>query len=232
MNLTQLTDYVWKQTDTTEFDLPATTIASYIDEGFQRTIAAENAWPFYEKTWDVTIIADGTTATIDGEVNIPTVISLVSVDDYKYKLQQIEQVEAERKFGLLPTTSGRPYFYSFWERNIHFWPITTTDTNRQFVMRGYRHPVNTFAADGEVDADPRLHKPLAHYAVALAYAQQEDEALETVYMSRWQRDVELARKAIMDPSSNRPIVMYGNFPRTPVGGYRGGNIGFTINNGI
>ena len=52
MNLTQLTEFVWAQTDTSDFDLPAATVASYIDEAFDRTIAGENRWPFYEKTWE------------------------------------------------------------------------------------------------------------------------------------------------------------------------------------
>ena len=72
MNLTELTQYVWDQTDTTEYDLPATTIAAYIDEAFQRTIAAENMWPTYEKTWTVIVPVGGVSATLDADVNRPT----------------------------------------------------------------------------------------------------------------------------------------------------------------
>ena len=41
-------------------------------------------------------------------------------------------------------------------------------------------------AGAEPDCDIRLHQLLAHYAIALCYAQQEDEVLEDVYMKRWQ----------------------------------------------
>jgi hypothetical protein len=226
MNLTQLTEYVWAQTDTSEFDLPAATIASYIDEAFERTIAGENRWPFYEKTWDITLVAGDSIAAVADEVNLPTVMSLRS-NNYGVgvKMTQLDQTEAEYQFGVLPVSGDTyPMYYSFWERYIYFWPLSVTDYNRDYVMRGYRRPLSTFAAGGEVDADDRLHKPLAHYAIALAYAQQEDEYLENVYMTRWQRDVEMARKAIMDPRKNRPIVMHGNLPRTPIGGHGGSGL--------
>ena len=220
MNLTELTQYVWNQTDTTEYDLPATTIASYIDEAFNRTIAAENRWPFYEQTWEVVVNTGESSATVPTDMNLPAVMS-VTHKERGYKLQQISQETADRKFGSeMVGGSASPPWYSFWGRTITFWPQAAAPEDTAYVVRGYRQPVATFAPDGQVDADVRLHRPLAHYAVALAYAQQEDETLEDKSMQRWQMDVEMARKAIMDPAQNRPIVMYGNFPRTPVGGTR------------
>ena len=137
------------------------------------------------------------------------------------RLQQISAEEADLRFGSNPGAgSFNPIWYSFWGDGISFWPCVAATEETIFHMRGYRRPLTTFALDGDVDADPRLHRPLAHYAVALAYAQQEDEVQERTYMERWQRDVEMARSAIMDPSHNRPIIMNGNFPRTPVGGRR------------
>lgn len=221
MNLTELTAFVWNQTDTSEYDLPATTIASFIDEAFQRTIAAENRWPSYEKTWTLVVPAGSASAPLDSDVNRPAIVSVTS-QSYGWRLEEISQEEAELRFGADYESVGGfdPSWYSFWGGEIYFWPRSEAVEETKFSMRGYRKPLSTFGTDGEVDADSRLHKPLAHYAVALAYAQQEDEVLETTYMSRWQRDVEMARKAIMEASHNRPIVMYGNFPRTFVGGSR------------
>lgn len=221
MNLSDLTQYVWNQTDTTEYDLPATTIAQYVDEAFNRTIAAENRWPFYEHSWEVVVSVGESTASLPTDMNVPAVMS-VTHKERGYKLQQISQEEADRKFGsdLMNASIPNPPCYSFWGRTISFWPQTAAAEDTAYVVRGYRRPSSTFGQDGQVDADARLHRPLAHYAVALAYAQQEDETLEDKYMERWQRDVEMARQAIMDPAHNRPVVMYGNFPRTPVGGAR------------
>jgi hypothetical protein len=84
-------------------------------------------------------------------------------------------------------------------------------TPRAFTLRGYRKATNWIAqgADAQPDCDTRLHAPLIHYAVALAYAQQEDEVLENVYMARWQQDVNQIAASIMEPRHQRPLVMAG-----------------------
>lgn len=220
MNQTELTAYVWAQTDTTEYDLPATTIANYIDEAFARTVAAENRWPTYEKTWTA-IVRDGEAWwDLEPDVNPPAIVAVTS-DDQGYKLLQITEEEADLKYGTkLYSPGAQPVCYSLWGGRLNLWPKVQADGDTTYSVRGYRKPLSTYAPDGQIDADPRLHRPLAHYAVALAYAQQEDEVLEATYMQRWQRDVEMARKAIMEAAKNRPVIMHGNFPRTPVGGYR------------
>lgn len=217
MNLTELQNYVWRQTDTDGGDLPAETIEAYIDEAFARTIAAENRWPFYEQKWEVTCVEGQSTIAVPIDCSVPAIMSLTGKDN-DFKLTLINQEEAEARFGAL---QGTWEYFSPWGRQLQLWPNSPADTDAVFILRGYRKPLTTFNSNtGEVDADPRLHRPLAHYAVALAYAQQEDEVLENTYMERWQRDVEIVRQAIMDPAGNRPLVMYGDWPRTAVGGSR------------
>ena len=70
-------------------------------------------------------------------------------------------------------------------------------------------------ASAEVDADPRLHKLLVHYAIALCYAQQEDEVLEDVYMKRWQASFGAAHNAICAPRHHRPLILNGGLPYIP-----------------
>lgn len=71
MNLTELQNYVWTQTDTTNSDLPANTIEDYLDEAFLRTIAAENIWPYYESQWQLVCAAGQTSMLLADNVNIP-----------------------------------------------------------------------------------------------------------------------------------------------------------------
>lgn len=212
MNLGDLQQYIWTQTDTTSVDLPGATIAAYLDEAFARTIAAENDWPFYEQTWNLVIPAGQRSVALPAEV-VPAGIMAVSQDDVGMRLQQIGQEEAESRFPVEGLTQ-RYVYYSVWGQMLHFWPSAAAITNAPITVRGYRRPVTTFRVDtGQVDADERLHRPLAHYAIALAYAREEDEVLEKTYMERWQRDVEMARQAIMEPPRHRPVVMHGNWPR-------------------
>jgi hypothetical protein len=214
VNLGDLRTYVWRQTDTNSIDLPEATIDSYIEEAFNRTIAAENQWPFYEQQWSVIVPANALTVPTPSDLNRTSLMSVMTVAN-GFRLEQITQEEAETRFGPgTRWTIPSPRWYSLWGDSLALWPPITSSEPRELRLRGYRQPISAVhPVTGEIDADPRLHRPLAHYAIALAYAQQEDETLEGTYMERWQRDVEMARQAIMDAPRHQPLVMHGNFPR-------------------
>ena len=69
----------------------------------------------------------------------------------------------------------------------------------------------TGGAGAAPDCDIRLHQLLAHYAIALCYAQQEDEVLEDVYMKRWQASFVAARNAICSTPPPPPAVSTAAF---------------------
>jgi len=227
VNLTDIQQYVWAQTDTTDVDLTGATIENYVNEAFIRTIGAENCWPFYEQNWLIPKRQGDAWLEMPIDMNPPAIMSVYALDGGP-KLQQINQEEAEDRFTHTASSGGAGGYYSIWANRLWLWPLTVSDLPRDFVVRGYRRPLVTFdPATGEVDADPRLHRALAHYAVALAYAQQEDDVLEGRYMERWQQDVTMARRAIMDPAGHRPLVMNGNFnQRRGVPPVRVGGVGF------
>lgn len=204
--LADLRSYVRRQTETTSSELNDQTIDPYLLEGYNRTIAAENQWPFFEETWTVTQTAGQTTAPLPADLR--EILSLVDTDNDNFRLTMIDYEAGEHDyFGAL--TTGEAFEYSVWKDTIQFWPMVTFSTDRDYRLRGYRKPTDWTAgpSTGEPDCDERLHLPLAHYAIALAYAKQEDETLERTYMERWQKDVEMARKAIMDPSHHLPLMM-------------------------
>jgi hypothetical protein len=109
-----------------------------------------------------------------------------------------------------------PIYYSIWGDKITLWPHYSGDP-RDFKMRGYRLEADWVGAgaSAEVDADPRMHQLLVHYAIALAYAQQEDEVLEDVYMKRWQASYLAVHNAICTPRHHRPLIMNGGLPYVP-----------------
>lgn len=217
MNLTELQQYVWAQTDTTATDLPGATIAAYLDEAFIRTMSAENRWPFYEQGWELVQQPGSAWVDMPVDMNAPSIMSVLSTRGGG-KLTQVNQEEAEERFSGTPSSGGYAVYYSIWAKRLWLWPLAHNSEPVTYIVRGSRTPLTTFdPATGQVDADPRLHRALAHYAIALAYAQQEDDVLEARYMDRWERDVTMVRKAIMDPTGNRPLVMYGNWARRGYG---------------
>lgn len=219
MNLTDLRSVVRVQTQTTSGDLPDPTIDSYLQQAFERTINAETRWPFYEQHWDMTLLAGEMSMPLPGDVNQPGIMALYDKKN-GFRLTQIAAEYGDDHFAGPQVGTLHPVMYSLWGDTIQFWPrVQSAAHDRAYRLRGYRKPLVWLTPAQEPDCDPRLHLPLTHYAVALAYAQQEDEQLEMSYMDRWQRDVEMAHRAIMEPRHERPLVMAGSvdiyYPRGP-----------------
>jgi hypothetical protein len=217
VNLDELRSYVRTQTQTTMGELPDTTVDPYLMEGFNRTVAYENQWPWFEKTWVLTQPADAERAPVPGDCNTSAIVGVM--DGRGRRLDLRPHSIAEESWGKATVAGEGAYVEcSVWSKEFYFWPIRSAGTEQIYQLTGFRMPIDWMALGpaGEPDIDPRLHRPLAHYAIALAYAQQEDDVLEQQYMQRWQRDVEQVRGAIMEPSQDRPLVMG---PRwiTPIG---------------
>ena len=206
--LGELRTLVRAQTETTDAELPNSTIDWYIRQAFDRTVAAENTWPSYETDWVLTLPAGENTIAIPADCNRVSINSLSASTGPSLRLTMIDHETAEDLYGVNGTAYvPNPFQYSLWGTNIYLWPTPAYAEDRTFLLRGHRYPTDWVAvgSNSVVDADPRLHHPLAHYAIALAYAQQEDDALEDVYMKRWQMDAEAARQAIMEPSRQQPM---------------------------
>ena len=214
--LGELRTLVRTQTETTDSELPNSTLDWYIRQAFARTIAAENTWPSYETSWSLTLPAGERSLDIPLDCNRASINSLISltVDNFRnFRLNMTDHETAEGYYlgNAIASATTYPFEYSIWSEKFWLWPMADTTVDKAFTLRGHRYPTDWVALgeDSEVDADSRLHQPLAHYAIALAYAQQEDEVLESVYMGRWQRDVDAARGAIMEPSRQQPMSFGG-----------------------
>jgi hypothetical protein len=144
------------------------------------------------------------------------VVSVVSLTN-GYSMAVINHENAEQAFftGASTPPTGTPVYCSIWEGQLWLWPTPDISSSYEVQLRGYRQPVWASGASEIPDLDPRLHICLVYYAISLAYAQQEDEVLEGVYLGRWQRDLQQQMKTILAPVRNRPLVMNGG---APVGG--------------
>lgn len=215
MNLTDLRTAVRVQTQTTSGDLPDPTIDSFLQQAFERTVNGETQWPFYETHWDVFLDPQATTIPIPANVNQAGIMALYDMTNM-FRLTQVGPEFSDDHYSGVQVGTTAPLQYSLWGGYIHLFPrVQAAEDSRPYRIRGYRYPVMWLGADDSPDCDPRLHVCLVHYAVALAYAQQEDETLESSYMDRWMRDAELARKSIMEPRHHRPLVYAGSIETVP-----------------
>jgi hypothetical protein len=210
VNLQQLRDYIRTQLDMDDEELPSSMLDSYIIEAYQRMMSMENRWPSFEARWDVTQTAG------DADIELPSdcdPAGLFSVIDGTsgVRLVQVANEQAEDSFNQVATVTT-PVYYTIWGGRLRLWP--NPNVERAVRLRGYRLPTSWWltGAGAEVDADPRLHILLAHYAIALCYAQQEDEILEDLYMKRFMSGFTAARNAICNPRHHRPLIYAGGLP--------------------
>lgn len=209
--LSELREKVRSQTQTTNTELSDSEIDSWLQEAFNRTIAAQNQWPFFESTWNLTLVAGDSTVALPTSpaVDHNGIMSLVDTESGD-RLKMVDYAWAEDAYtGSTVSPVGYIVYFSIWGDTIYLWPSPDFSENRTLRLRGFRRPADWIAsgASAEPDCDERLHLALANYAISLAYAQQEDPELENVYMQRWQRDVEIAVRQIMEPAHHRPLMM-------------------------
>jgi len=204
VNLQELRDAVRNQLDTDETEVPNTLVDLFLRDAYNRTMQLEERWPFFQSSWSLA------SSPLNNEyARDSTISNLVQVFDATgdFVLAQLDHVLAAQAYGDGTTMSGTPHYWSEWGGNIYLWP--TPSEARSYSMIGYRRPQDWIAsgASAEVDADERLHLPLFYYATSLVYAQQEDELLEAMYMTRYQQSVNQARNDIMRVPQHRPLVM-------------------------
>lgn len=201
MNLNDLRAFVRTQLDLDETDLPDLLLDRYLQEGYDRIIALETRWPFFETVWFFTTSADGTIIlTPDVEV----IESLLASDGHR--LVRVDSRWAEDRYY---STTGTAGTWSQINRTVHLHPRPAM--GQVMYARGFRKSSDWIAggASSDVDADERLHLPIAWYACSVGYAQQEDEVLEVTYQNRFRESVSIVQAAIMRPWTGGPKVLNG-----------------------
>jgi hypothetical protein len=190
------------QTDLDQEDLPLEVASWYLREGFQRTAARERRWPSHEAEWVYTIAEAGVATLASDTAEIISVME----DGTRKRLVYADHEVIRSSSAYTAGTTG---IFSLWGGKMYVWPAPLDDTD--FVVSGYRRPSTVWlnSPGVQVDLDERLHIPILHYAIALAYAQQEDGELEDMYMRRWKSSVDEIRNDIMKGHAYRPIVLNG-----------------------
>ena len=204
MNLTQIRSKIREIVDLDAQDVSDTLLDMYVKDGFERIIALERRWPFYQKTFNLSTVQDQRAYAINtvGDGNLREITSVVDTSATGNRLEYISYDDAE----------SRPSYFTFWQEQIHLFP--KPDGIYPLVVRGYRKPIDWSASDStEVDADARLHQPLVYYGVAQVYQLQEDIELASFYRKSFDEAVRLAAADIMRPPSQRPLAVSDGIPR-------------------
>lgn len=211
-----LRNLVRAQLDMDDEELPNSTLDLWLDDAYDQTIALSDRWPFFEDSWTLTTVASQVPYTFAslaaGHASTYELRAIASVNDLTTagsmkRLQQLGHDHAEACFGDGGVGTSVPAYYSTWGDKLHIWPSPLG--SRALTVRGFRKGAWGAGDAAVVDADDRLHIPLAYFAMGMAYGQQEDEILKADWMRQWGAAVQRAHTAIMAPAQDRPLVLSG-----------------------
>ena len=213
MNLNQIRVFVRTQLDLDETDLPDILLDVFIRDGYDHILNLERRWPFFEATWLLSVPETGT-MPLPGDADV--LEAVLAADGHRLWRADTRWIEDNFAGS---QAMGTPMYWSQINRTMYIWPKPSSSA--QFYSRGYRRPLDWVGAgaSAEVDADQRLHIPVAYYACSMGYAQQEDEVLEATYMNRFREAVTVAHSAVMRAWTGQPKILnsvhYGAGRRPP-----------------
>lgn len=211
MNLSDIRSKVRTITDMDIADLPNDLLDMYAKDGYERMIALERRWPFFQKSYSLSTVANQREYLISsiGTGDALEITSVVDTTNGGQRLTLIAHEDAEAVWNGSSDLTGRPLHFSIWESRIHLWP--KPNAVYSLSLRGYRKPVDwTADTSTAVDADDRLHQAIVYYVVAQVYQLQEDVELATFYRNSFDEAVRLVASDIMRPSSHRPLILSGS----------------------
>lgn len=211
MNLSDIREKVRAITDLDTTDLPNTLLDMYAKDGFERMIALERRWPFYQKSYSLSTVANQREYAVSsiGTGDVQEITSVVDTTNGGQRLTLIAHEDAEAVWNGSSDLTGRPLHFSLWEGNLHLWP--KPNAVYALSLRGFRKSVDwTTNTTTQIDADSRLHQAIVYYVVAQAYQLQEDIELATFYRNSFDEAVRLVASDIMRPSSHRPLILSGS----------------------
>lgn len=206
MNLTDIRLMVRNISDLDTVDISNAIIDDYVKEGFQRIVALERRWPFYEQTYTFNTVANTRAYTISTIGDIREVVSLVDTSASGNRFTLISYDNAEEIWHGNTDTASRPYFYALWDAQIHLYP--KPDAVYPVTLRSYRNPSYTWltSTSTALDIDEWFHVLLAYFVLARIYQRQEDPELSAMYLKSFEEGVVMARRDLMKSSSAQPLL--------------------------
>jgi hypothetical protein len=208
LDLQAIRDYVRGHMDLDIEDLPDVVLDVFIREGSKRIERAEARWPFYEETFTLTTTVG--TSDYDFSTIASNVDEIASIVGPRWTLRQLGRDEGDSDYPLNITSSGEPAYFSVWGSTLRLYPVP--DTSYNLVIRGYR-TANDWVADGsgaEPDLPSDLHNTVAQWALARAYAQQDDPEMAALFERQFADEIALFRRRFNDAPRMQPIVLNGH----------------------
>jgi len=207
--LQQIRDYVRSHIDLEVEDLPDAVLDVFIREGSKRVERAEKRWPFYEAEYTLNTVASTEDYDIEDTfgVTLSEITSIVTPSHGPIKW--IGRDVGDTHFPLDTATTGEPVAWSEWGGSLRLYP--TPDAVYSLSVRGYRESTDWIAegAGGEPDLPDDLHNCVAQWALARAYAQQDDPEMAQLFERQFADELNFFRRRFNDTPPAQPLIMNG-----------------------
>jgi hypothetical protein len=207
--LQQIRDYVRSHIDLELEDLPDAVLDVFVREGSKRVERAEKRWPFYEAEYTFATVSG--TEDYDIEGTFGTALSEITsiVTPEHGPIRWIGRDVADTHFPLGSDATGEPVAFSEWAGTLRLYP--TPDAAYTLQVRGYRESSDWVAdgAGGVPDLPGDLHNCIAQWALARAYAQQDDPEMAQLFERQFADELNFFRRRLNDSPPAQPLVMNG-----------------------
>lgn len=186
-------------------DWPDELIDAGLKEGYERIIAREQRWPFYEGRWTF-----NTSSATQGYFLPDAASDLREVTAVRLngaRIQFVDEDSADRRWA---GKTGSAVAWSRWGDYLNLWP-TPADGGLSIEVRGYRQPQPFESISGwEPDMPVQFHGLLIDWALGSEYQRQDDVEMMTSYRNKFEEQLTSLRKAAMASPTPGPIVMGGD----------------------
>lgn len=205
--LQNIRNYVWLHLDLDNIELPQELIDVWCREASVKIANAKPVWPFYEQDWELVTTPGVRDYPYTGFTPVPDEIT--SVLGYQRRLAWIGRDEAERRYLPAQVNAGIPVLFSTWNSTLRLFPSPNGSETLQ--LRGYRMPVDWVALGGDAEPDfpDDFHDCIRIYALANAYAQQEDTQMAQMYKQNFSEELARLVKVYGDSPKAFPLVIGG-----------------------
>lgn len=209
MQISEMRSYIRSVVDIDSSDISDDVMNRFLGEAYDVIVYSEKRWPFFEVSTTFSTAGgtkDYTLATVGASVtNGLREIASLKTDDHV--IQYLGRDTGDIVYPLDSTTSGDPWYWSYWADNVRLYP--TPGSGETVYVRGYKNPAAFGAGSSDAtepsDLPTPFHMVLATYGIARAYEQQEDPTMASQYFSIFNQELENLRARYEDTPAPQPV---------------------------
>lgn len=209
MQISEMRSYIRSVVDIDSSDISDDVMNRFLGEAYDVIVYSEKRWPFFEVSTTFSTTGgteDYALATVGASVtNGLREIASLRTDDHV--IQYLGRDTGDIVYPLDSTTSGDPWYWSYWADNVRLYP--TPGSGETVYVRGYKNPAAFGAGSSDAtepsDLPTPFHMVLATYGIARAYEQQEDPTMASQYFSIFNQELENLRARYEDTPAPQPV---------------------------